>query len=256
MDSLPGRQRLPRKQVSLPKSQLGDGPGKEITCFCHAVFFLETAFLLPGLLQEKYMNIELLLKKSSQHHSHLCPRQILGVRIGLAGMAALGLEPNQGGKRLLAVLETDGCFADGVTAATDCTVGHRTLRMEDYGKVAATFVDTKTGRAVRVAPAPDVRRQACKCCPDEPRHYFAQMQAYPKLPDEKLLSISDVQLVTPVEQIVSRPGVRVDCASCGEEIMNEREIYIDEEPFCRACAGQSYYHTLVEIPVFSLIKNQ
>jgi formylmethanofuran dehydrogenase subunit E len=201
------------------------------------------------------MDIELLLEKSSQHHSHLCPRQILGVRIGLAGMAALGLEPNQGGKRLLAILETDGCFADGVIAATDCTVGHRTLRVEDYGKVAATFVDTKTGYSVRVAPALDVRQQACACCPEESRHYFAQMQAYRILPDGKLLSITRVQLVTPVQQIVSRPGVRVDCSSCGEEIMNEREVFMDGEPFCRACAGQSYYHELVEIPAFSLSRN-
>jgi formylmethanofuran dehydrogenase subunit E len=177
------------------------------------------------------------------------------VRIGLAGMAALGLEPNQGGKRLLAIVETDGCFADGVIAATNCTVGHRTLRVEDYGKVAATFVDTKTGRTVRAAPALDVRQQACECCPEEARHYFAQMQAYRILPDEKLLSITDVQLVTPVQQIVSRPGVRVDCASCGEEIINEREVFIDGEPFCRACSGRSYYHTLVELPAFTLLEN-
>jgi formylmethanofuran dehydrogenase subunit E len=203
----------------------------------------------------KDMDIEQYLEKSSKHHSHLCPRQILGVRIGLAGMAALGLGSNQGSKRLLAILETDGCFADGVTAATDCTVGHRTLRVEDYGKVAATFVDTKTGRALRVAPALDVRQQACACCPEETRHYFAQMQAYRILPDAKLVSITDVQLVTPVEQVVSRPGLRVDCASCGEEIMNEREVIMNGEPLCRTCAGQSYYNTLVEIPFFSLLEN-
>ncbi len=113
------------------------------------------------------MNIQPLLEKSAQHHNHLCPRQILGVRIGLAGMNALGLGANNGTKRLLVILETDGCFADGVIAATDCTVGHRTLRVEDYGKVAATFMDTKTGTAVRVAPALDVRNQAYSCCPDE-----------------------------------------------------------------------------------------
>lgn len=200
------------------------------------------------------MDLEYLLEKSSQHHSHLCPRQILGVRIGLAGMEALGLQANRGSKRLLAILETDGCFADGITAATGCTVGHRTLRVEDYGKVAATFVDTKSGRSVRVAPAHDLRRQACECCPEEPRHYFAQMQAYQILPDERLLTITEVRLATPVEQIVSRPGLRVDCASCGEEIMNEREVLVDGEPFCRACAGQSYYRTPVEMPVFSLLE--
>jgi len=198
------------------------------------------------------MNLQSLLEKSAQQHSHLCPRQILGVRIGMAGIAALGLEPNQGSKRLLTILETDGCFADGITAATDCTVGHRTLRVEDYGKVAATFVDTKTRRAVRVAPVLDIRQRANQCCPEESRHYFAQMQAYQTMPDERLLTVTTVYLVTGVEQIISRPGVRVDCASCGEEIMNEREVVVDGRYLCRACAGHSYYQTPVEMSVFSL----
>ena len=192
-----------------------------------------------------------LLEKSAQHHSHLCPRQILGVRIGLAGMDALGLQANEGSKRLLGIIETDGCFADGVIAATNCSIGHRTLRVEDYGKVAATFIDTKTGRAVRVAPVIDVRQQACDCCPEESRHYFAQMQAYQIMPDEKLVTITEVHLTTAIEKIISRPGMRVACASCGEEIMNEREVMVHGQPLCRACAGRSYYQTPVEMPVFS-----
>jgi formylmethanofuran dehydrogenase subunit E len=197
------------------------------------------------------MDIRPLLEESSKHHSHLCPRQILGVRIGLAGMKALGLEANQGIKRLLVILETDGCFADGVIAATGCTVGHRTLRVEDYGKAAAAFIDTKTGRAVRVAQALDIREQACSCCPEEPRHYFAQMQAYQTMSDEKMLTVTEIQLVTPVEQIVSRPGVRVDCAVCEEEIMNEREVILDGQPVCRACAGTSYYRVPINFSVLA-----
>ncbi|MFO3797100.1 MAG: FmdE family protein, partial [Anaerolineales bacterium] len=119
-----------------------------------------------------------LLQKSASQHSHLCPRQILGVRMGLLGMKALGFDAPPPKKRLLVIVETDGCFADGITAATDCTVGHRTLRVEDYGKTAATFVDTITGQAVRIAPALDIRQKAHAYAPDEPRRYFAQMQAY------------------------------------------------------------------------------
>jgi formylmethanofuran dehydrogenase subunit E len=198
------------------------------------------------------MDIQPLLKKSAQHHSHLCPRQILGVRIGLVGMNALGLEANQGNKRLLVILETNGCFADGVIAATNCTVGHRTLRVEDYGKTAATFVDTKSGKSVRVAPALDIREQACACCPDESRHYFAQMQAYQIMPDERMVTVTEVHLSTPIEKIISRPGVRVECASCGEEVMNEREIIMCGQTLCKACAGESYYQTPVDMPVYSL----
>lgn len=202
------------------------------------------------------MKIQPLLDESSKHHSHLCPRQILGVRIGLAGMEALGLEANQGSKRLLTILETDGCFADGVIAATNCTVGHRTLRVEDYGKVAATFVDTKTGRAVRVSPTLDVRNRAYSCCPDESRHYFAQMQAYQTMPVEQLVTITEIQLMIPVEQIMSRPGIRVECASCGEEIMNEREITLDGQPLCRACAGGAYYQTASNVLLSYSLKQE
>jgi len=194
------------------------------------------------------MNIQLLLEKSASDHSHLCPRQILGVRLGLAGMSALGFETPPDKKQTLIITETDGCFADGLSAATNCTVGHRTLRVEDYGKTAATFVDTKTGSAVRIAPALDIRQKAYKYAIDEMRHYFAQMQAYQIMPDDEMFTITAVQLITSVEAIISRPGVRVNCDVCGEEIMNEREMKQQGLTLCRTCAGDSYFHTPIFIP--------
>lgn len=188
-----------------------------------------------------------LLEKSSCHHLRLCPRQILGVRLGLLGMKTLGFHAPPAKKRLLVIVETDGCFADGITAATDCTVGHRTLRVEDYGKTAAVFVDTVTYRAVRVAPALDVRQKACSQAPDEPRNYFAQMRAYQIMPDNEMFTVIPVALNTPVKAIVSRPGVRVNCDLCREEIMNRREIRREGLVLCRACAGYSYYHLPVSI---------
>lgn len=182
-----------------------------------------------------------LLDLSSQRHSHLCPRQVLGVRIGLAGAAALGLDIPCRDKRLLVILETDGCFADGVEVATGCTVGHRTLRIEDYGKVAAAFVDVKTGQAVRIAPRLDARQRAYGYAPNEKRHYFAQLQAYQIMPEAELLTIQPVDLSTPVEEIISRAGVRVNCDLCGEEVINEREVLVNDLILCRSCAGQSYF---------------
>ncbi|MEP7136883.1 MAG: FmdE family protein [Chloroflexota bacterium] len=187
------------------------------------------------------MNITYLLEKSMQDHDHLCPRQILGVRVGLAGMQALGFNEPPTKKQLLIISETDGCFVDGVSAATGCTVGHRTLRVEDYGKVAVTFVDTKSGQAVRVAPRLDIRERACTFVSEEPRHYFAQMQAYQTMPAEEMLTMQKVVLNTPVEQIMSRPGVRVNCDVCGEEIMNERESRQNGLVLCHPCAHNGYY---------------
>jgi formylmethanofuran dehydrogenase subunit E len=202
----------------------------------------EAASLLLRSLQME--DIQAYLEESSRDHNHLCPRQILGVRLGLMGLRALQIEPNRGGKRLLVIIETDGCFVDGLIAATGCTVGHRTLRVEDYGKIAATFVDTKTGRAVRIAPLGDIRERAVAYAADEPRHYFAQMQAYKVMPDEEMFSAQEVILNVTVEQIVSRPGMRVECSVCGEEIMNEREIRQGGLTLCQTCASGGYYQVI------------
>lgn len=187
------------------------------------------------------MELQALLEKSASRHSHLCPRQILGVRLGLLGMKTLGFDEPPAKKRLLVIVESDGCFADGVIAATDCAVGHRTLRVEDYGKTAATFIDTLTGRAMRVAPALDVRERAGLHVPDEPRRYFAQLRAYQSMPDAEMFSVTPVSLAVPLKAILSRPGARVNCDACGEEIINERETLRGGLVLCRACAGNAYY---------------
>lgn len=203
--------------------------------------------------------IEELLEISSRSHSHVCPRQVLGVRIGLAGMAALGFTAPLDKKHLLVIAETDGCFVDGLFAATGCTVGHRTLRIEDFGKVAAVFVDITTGKAVRLAPRLDVRQRAYAFAPGETRHYFAQLLAYKIMPDKDLLDIQSVRLNTPIEAIVSRPGVRTNCSSCGEEVINERELVLDGQVYCRACAGAVYYryeNDQAVLPAFYLMTGQ
>jgi len=182
-----------------------------------------------------------LIENCSSYHRHLCPRQVLGVRIGLVGAAGLGLAVPRDDKRLLVIVESDGCFVDGISVATGCTVGHRTLRVEDYGKVAATFVDVVSEQAIRVTPCQDMRQRAWTYAPEESRRYFAQLQAYQVMPDEELLVVQEVRLTIPVSALVSRPGVRVNCTVCGEEIINEREIYINGMAVCRACGGNPYY---------------
>ena len=162
--------------------------------------------------------------------------------MGLLGLHALSFAELPTKKRLLVITETDGCFADGLSAATGCTVGHRTLRIEDYGKTAAVFVDTVTGQNLRLAPALDVRERAYAYAPDEPRHYLAQMQAYQIMPDIELFTARTVTLNMRAAAIVSRPGVRTNCDACGEEIINEREIRQGNLTICHACAQGAYYY--------------
>ena len=188
------------------------------------------------------MDIQALLEKSSRNHTHLCPRQILGVRLGLAGLLSLGFETPPSEKRLLVITETDGCFVSGLEAATDCAVSHRTLRVEDYGKTAAVFVDTQTGRAVRVAPAPGIRQKALAYAPAHLNPYAGQMQAYQVMPAGEMFTICPVALNVTIGSLISQPGMRVTCEACGEEIMNEREVLRDGRVLCKPCALGGFYH--------------
>ena len=182
-----------------------------------------------------------LLKQSSARHDHLCPRQVLGVRIGLAGLSALGLESPVNKRTALIIIESDGCFADGIEVATGAAIGHRTLRVNDFGKIAATFADVRSGHAVRISPALDIRERALSYAPDEPRRYFAQLQWYQGMPDVELLRIQEVELHPTLNELISQPLARVVCDYCGEEIINEREVLVNGATLCRACASDGYY---------------
>jgi formylmethanofuran dehydrogenase subunit E len=196
--------------------------------------------------------LEKLLQESISYHGRLCPRQVLGVRVGLAGVAVLGMEIPRGDKTMLVIVETDGCFVSGVEVATGCAVRHRTLRVEDLGKVAATFANITTGQAVRVAPRLDVRQRAYDYAPREDRRYYAQLQGYQVMPDDELLSIENVSLTISIDNLVSRPGLRVNCERCGEEIINEREVIQDGRILCQTCAGYAYYKALGDIPMLEM----
>jgi len=185
--------------------------------------------------------LEDLLKTSAALHRHLCPRQVLGVRMGLLGGQLLGIEVPQHNKRLLVIVETDGCGADGVAAATNCWVGRRTLRVLDFGKVAATFIDRKTERAFRVAPHPNARQAAPGYAPDAKNRWEAYLLGYQRMPDEELLAFQEVQIAFSLEELWSKNGRRVNCDLCGEEIINEREVVQDGLTLCQPCAGARYY---------------
>lgn len=186
------------------------------------------------------VNIDAYLERLNAFHSHLCPKQILGVRTGLYAGALLRLALSPGDKRLFAFVETDGCFADGVVVATGCAAGHRTLRHMDYGKVAATFVDRQTGRAVRIWPTTQSRARARQLAPDAPDAWHAQLAAYQNMPVTELLNAREVTLAISLEMLISQPGLRVVCERCGEDIINGREVARGGATLCRACAGERY----------------
>ena len=161
--------------------------------------------------------------------------------MGLAAATWLDLDLPQANKRLLTIVEMDGCFADGVAVATNCWVGRRTMRVEDYGKAVAVFVDTQNGQALRLAPRATLRWLAPTFAPDAHDNWEAMLLGYQRMQPEAMFVAHAVELVTPIEEIISQPGLRVQCENCGEEIINGREVAQINQTLCRACAGAAYY---------------
>lgn len=183
---------------------------------------------------------ELLARTAALHHN-LCPRQVLGVRMGMLAGKRLGLDLPQADKRLFAFVECDGCGMGGISVATGCLVERRTMRILDYGKLAATFVDTHTGESIRIKPHPLARSHAEALFPGEPNHWHSQLEAYQIMDDNQLFIVEPVQLTVSLEKIISLPGLRVECANCGEEISNERQVTRGTKTLCCNCAGDGYY---------------
>jgi formylmethanofuran dehydrogenase subunit E len=182
-----------------------------------------------------------LLAQSATLHKHLCPRQVIGVRMGLQVASLFEFELPQTDKRLFTFVETDGCFADGVSVATGCWLGRRTMRLMDYGKTAATFIDTKTDRVIRIWPHPNCRQSASNYVPDAQSRWHTMLEAYQLMPANELFCWRKVELSVSLKEIISRAGVRVNCEICSEEIINEREVLRDGLTLCRSCAEDSYY---------------
>lgn len=188
--------------------------------------------------------LSILLEKTAAMHHQLCPRQVLGVRMGILAGKLLDLDLPQEEKRLFVFMETDGCAADGVSVSTGCWVGRRTMRIIDFGKVAATFVDTKTDRAYRIHPHPACRSRSREYFPEAESEWHAQRDAYQHLTDEELLLAIPVELEVDLKSIIGQPGVRTDCTICGEEIINQRELVHEGSVLCLGCAGENYFKTI------------
>ena len=192
--------------------------------------------------------ISTLLQASANYHHQLCPRQVLGVRMGLYAGQLMGLSVPQKEKQLFTFIETDGCFLDGIAVSTGCTVGARTMRILDYGKIAATFVNRETGNLLRIIPNPAARLLCNKYASDATDSWHTYLFGYQEMPEDELFIVQPVKLTLSLAEIISRKTAKVICANCGEEIFNEREILKSGETLCKPCAGQRYYFLNDQLP--------
>jgi formylmethanofuran dehydrogenase subunit E len=181
------------------------------------------------------------LELAGKAHGHLCAGQVLGVRLAMLGLRELGIDdPVAERKRIVTYVEIDRCVTDAVALVANCRLGKRALKFRDWGKVAATFVDLKTGRAVRIAAKESSKQVAREMFPEMERD-AGQQKAYAQLADEILFDTKWVKVEVQPEDLPGFKGPRVVCAECGEGINFKREVLQDGRTLCRSCAGERYY---------------
>ena len=190
------------------------------------------------------------LTLAAQSHGHMCPGQVLGVRMAMLGLQQLGIDdPEKHPKRLMTFVEIDRCATDAVGLVTGCRLGKRSLKYLDYGKVAATFLDLETGRAVRVVARDDSRAKAKAMFQNNATGkssspYKQQLEAYKVMDDADLFTVERVRVRLKPEDLPGRPHSRVVCEQCGEGVNDRREQVVEGRVLCRNCAGESYYQAV------------
>ena len=189
-----------------------------------------------------------LLAMAETAHGHLCAGQVLGVRMAVLGCQRLGIEEPRGRdrKRLVTFIEIDRCATDAIGVVTGCRLGKRALKLKDWGKMAATFVDLANDRALRIAARESSKERAKSMHPEIENKNQQQMLAYREMPDADLFSEEWVRVTLPPKEFPGFKGDRLACAMCGEGINYERYLERNGQRLCYGCADPAarYYQPL------------
>jgi formylmethanofuran dehydrogenase subunit E len=188
--------------------------------------------------------IDDLLEQHELTHGNLCPGALLGLRLAVLGCALVGIEDPRGADRnkLVVWVEIDRWLADAVEAVTGARLGKRTLKFLDYGKLAATFLNVETGKAVRIVALESSRRLADQRHPEIEDKYERQMRTYREAAEEELFGVTEVEVQVRAKDLPGHPRSRVVCQKCGEGVNDGREINLpDRITLCRPCVYGPYY---------------
>ena len=199
-----------------------------------------------------------LLEKSDEFHGHICPYSAYGVKAGYIAACELGIR-NTGMEEVVAIVETNNCFSDGIQLVTGCTFGNNGLIFRDYGKTAVT-VARRDGTAIRIALNPDFEESIVKKYP-EANALFEKivvrreeateeerkrmMQLFTGMSFE-LLDVPGDEMFIIEHKTINLPAYApifssVRCAICGELIMETRARVKGGKFACIECAGDEYY---------------
>ncbi len=195
-------------------------------------------------------NFGVMLKDSAKAHGHLCPGQVVGVRMAMLGCQLIGLdEPDRHDqiKKLIVFVEMDRCTADAVAHVTGAKLGRRSLKFMDYGIMAATFVNLETDKAYRILSTEEARNLAPVYAPEFTGKHQQQLEAYQRMPDSVLFRVQ--QVLVPISEF-DLPGPtrrKVSCSRCGQVVRDHREVIDNGRLLCRPCAGGAYFSNAAEV---------
>ena len=189
---------------------------------------------------------EELLEQSTKIHGHVCAGQVIGVRMSMIGLKEIGIDDPRGKQRkdFYVLVEIDRCATDAIQTVTGCSLGKRSLKWLDYGIMAATFVNLKTNKAVRITALEEARETSKKYCPEIHDKYAQQLEAYRRMPEEELFKIQQVTVKVPEKDMPGRPMKRVQCETCGDWVQDCRDVQQDDKIVCKPCAYGRYYQTI------------
>jgi formylmethanofuran dehydrogenase subunit E len=193
---------------------------------------------------------EKLLAGSVAAHGHLCPGQVVGVRMALLGLRLLDFEapptyPQL--KQLIVFVEMDRCTGDAVAFVTNAKLGRRSLKFVDYGIMAATFVNLASDKAFRIISTEASRDLAALYAPGEPDRRQQQTTAYKVMPDSVMFRVQEVEVELSPYDLPGPTRRKVACARCGQVVRDHREVIQDGLALCRPCAGGAYFENAREI---------
>lgn len=189
-------------------------------------------------------NLDGLIEECGSLHGHICPGQVLGVRMAVLGCLLTGIEDPRGAdrKKLFVWVEIDRCVTDAVSAVTGVRLGKRTLKYRDYGKVAATFLNFQERCAFRVLAKEEARELADALFPKVEDKKERQMLTYRNAEPSDLFKVESVGIDLDAFEMPGRPRRRIICAQCGEGVNDGREMTDAlNRNICRACAFGTYY---------------
>jgi formylmethanofuran dehydrogenase subunit E len=187
-------------------------------------------------LQNPMRSLDEYLLEAEHAHGHLCAGQKLGIEDPRGN--------KEDRKRLVTFAEIDRCATDAISLVTGCRLGKRALKFRDWGKMAATFVDLSTGKAIRIAAKESSKTLARAMHPEIESKNQQQMLAYREMPEDDLFTQQWVKVELAAEELPGYKGERIVCAECGEGISFRREVVRDGRVLCRSCAGERYYEPL------------